>query len=136
MTFGPMPLDDALGAVSAMPALIATAACAGVESAFTGITIEFSSRDDRQPGPAPHRARVHHLGLVEARPIEAAIFGWYLPFGIVTPAAWVAMCATRYLHEFGASTEDFARVAVAGRGMPPPIPAAWFHGKPITLADH
>src|SRR4029453_18188204 len=31
---------------------------------------------------------------------EAAVFGWYLPFGLVTPAAWVAMCATRYMHEF------------------------------------
>ena len=67
---------------------------------------------------------------------EAAVFGWYLPFGLVTPAAWVAMCATRYMHEFGATSEDFGRVAVAARRHAATNPAAWFHGKPITLADH
>ena len=67
---------------------------------------------------------------------EAAVFCWYLPFGLVTPAAWVAMCATRYMHEFGATSEDFGRVAVAARRHAATNPAAWFHGKPITLADH
>jgi acetyl-CoA acetyltransferase len=46
---------------------------------------------------------------------EAAVFAWYLPFGLVTPAGWVAMSATRYMHEFGATSEDFGRVAVAAR---------------------
>jgi acetyl-CoA acetyltransferase len=64
------------------------------------------------------------------------VFGWYLPFGLVTPVAWVAMCATRYMHEFGATSEDFGRVAVAARRHAATNPAAWFHGKPITLADH
>src|SRR5262245_39066648 len=67
---------------------------------------------------------------------SAAVFGWYLPFGLVTPAAWVAMCATRYMHEFGATSEDFGCVAVAARRHAATNPAAWFHGKPITLADH
>src|SRR5262245_50686560 len=67
---------------------------------------------------------------------EAAMFGWYLPFGLVTPAGWVAMCATRYMHEFGATSEDFGRVAVAARRHAATNPAAWFHGRPITLADH
>jgi acetyl-CoA acetyltransferase len=67
---------------------------------------------------------------------EAAVFCWYLPFGLVTPAAWVAMCATRYMHEFGATSEDFGRVAVAARRHAATNPAAWFHGRPITLADH
>jgi len=67
---------------------------------------------------------------------EAAVFGWYLPYGLVTPAGWVAMCATRYMHEFGATSEDFGRVAVAARRHAATNPAAWFHQKPITLADH
>src|SRR5262249_46458863 len=46
---------------------------------------------------------------------EAAVFGWSLPFGLVTPGGWVAMCAMRYMHEFGATSEDFGRVAVAAR---------------------
>src|SRR4029453_6007664 len=62
-----------------------------------------------------------------------AVFGWYLPFGLVTPAGWVAMCATRYMHEFGAISEDFGRVAVAARRHAATNPAAWFHGKPTSL---
>jgi acetyl-CoA acetyltransferase len=46
------------------------------------------------------------------------------------------MIATRYMHEFGASSEDFGRVAVASRRHAATNPAAWFYGKPITLADH
>src|SRR5215813_3096463 len=46
------------------------------------------------------------------------------------------MCATRYMHEFGATSEDFGRVAVAARQHAATSPAACFHGKPITLADH
>ena len=46
---------------------------------------------------------------------ENAHFSWYAPFGLLTPAQWVAMFATRYMHEFGATSEDFGRVAVADR---------------------
>jgi hypothetical protein len=66
----------------------------------------------------------------------AATYAWDLPFGLVPPAAWVAMCTTRYMHEFGATSEDFGRVAVAARRQAATNPAAWFHGKPITLTDH
>jgi 17-hydroxy-3-oxo-4-pregnene-20-carboxyl-CoA lyase len=67
---------------------------------------------------------------------EVAGLGWYLPFGLVTPAGWVAMFATRYMHEFGATSEDFGRVAVADRRHAATNPAAWFYQRPITLADH
>ncbi len=67
---------------------------------------------------------------------DSAHFGWYAPFGLLTPAAWVAMQAQRYLHDYGASSEDFGRVAVACRRHAATNPQAWFYGKPITLADH
>jgi acetyl-CoA acetyltransferase len=67
---------------------------------------------------------------------EVAHFGWYLPFGLHTPASWVAMCAQRYLHEYGATTEDFGRVAVSARRFAATNPAAFFHGRAITLEDH
>ncbi|HXM58236.1 MAG TPA: lipid-transfer protein [Candidatus Dormibacteraeota bacterium] len=72
--------------------------------------------------PAPTADRVH--------------WSWYAPFGLVTPAHWVAMFARRYMHEFGATSEDFGRVTVADRRHAATNPAAWFHGRPITLADH
>ncbi|HXW31556.1 MAG TPA: lipid-transfer protein [Acidimicrobiales bacterium] len=67
---------------------------------------------------------------------ESAQFAWYAPQGLLTPASWVAMFAQRYLHDTGATSEDFGRVAVADRTYAATNPAAWFYGKPITLADH
>ncbi|MER7362159.1 lipid-transfer protein [Nonomuraea wenchangensis] len=61
---------------------------------------------------------------------------WHVPFGLMTPAAWVAMFARRYMHTFGATSEDFGRVAVAMRRHAATNPAAWFHGRPITLEEH
>jgi acetyl-CoA acetyltransferase len=61
---------------------------------------------------------------------------WTYPMGLGTPAATVAMFARRYMHEYGATSEDFGRVAVADRKHAANNPNAWFYGKPITLADH
>ncbi|QDQ98813.1 lipid-transfer protein [Tomitella fengzijianii] len=67
---------------------------------------------------------------------RAANYAWYLPYGLLTPASWVAMFARRYMHVAGATSEDFGRVAVADRKHAATNPKAWFHGKPISLADH
>ncbi|MEU4410886.1 lipid-transfer protein [Streptosporangium sp. NPDC023963] len=61
---------------------------------------------------------------------------WHVPYGLMTPAAWVAMFARRYMHAYGATSEDFGRVAVAMRRHASTNPAAWFHGRPITLEEH
>lgn len=63
-------------------------------------------------------------------------YGWYMPHGFHTPAAWVGMFGRRYMHEFGATSEDFGRVAVAARDFAATNPAAFFYGKPITLEEH
>ena len=67
---------------------------------------------------------------------ERIHYGWYFPFGLTTPAGWVAMFAQRYMHAFGATSEDLGRVSVAHRAFAATNPTAWFYGKPITLADH
>ncbi|MER6633571.1 lipid-transfer protein [Streptomyces sp. NPDC000987] len=67
---------------------------------------------------------------------DRAAYSWMTPFGLNTPAQWVAMFARRYMHEYGAAGEDFGRVAVLDRKHAANNPAAWFHGRPITLADH
>jgi acetyl-CoA acetyltransferase len=67
---------------------------------------------------------------------ETSHFSFYLPFGLATPAQWVAMAARRYMHETGATSEDFGRVAVAARRHAATNPAAWFFGRPITLEEH
>ncbi|WP_072686890.1 lipid-transfer protein [Rhodococcus marinonascens] len=58
------------------------------------------------------------------------------PHGLSTPAAFVAMVAQRYMHEYGATSEDFGRVAVTDRKHAANNPDAFFYGKPITLEDH
>jgi acetyl-CoA acetyltransferase len=67
---------------------------------------------------------------------EGAALGWSLPFGLLTPASWVAMATQRYLHMYGLRPEAFGHVAVADRRHAANNPAAYFYTKPITLADH
>ncbi|MFD9666444.1 lipid-transfer protein [Rhodococcus sp. NPDC059968] len=67
---------------------------------------------------------------------DRAAYAWLTPQGLSTPAQWVAMFARRYMHRYGATSEDFGRVAVVARKHAADNPAAWFHGRPITLDDH
>jgi acetyl-CoA acetyltransferase len=75
-------------------------------------------------------------GFASTPTFDNVNYGWYMPHGFHTPAAWVGMFARRYMHTFGATSEDFGRVAVAVRDFAATNPAAFFHGKPITLAEH
>jgi len=63
-------------------------------------------------------------------------YSWILPFGLSTPASWVAMFTQRYMHEYGASSEDLGRVAVADRRHAATNPDAFFYQQPITLDEH
>ena len=83
----------------------------------------------------------HRFGQVSraavAAPTSAGVDnGWHYPMGLGTPAATVAMIARRYMHEYGATSEDFGLVAVADRRHAAVNPRAWFYQRPITLADH
>jgi acetyl-CoA acetyltransferase len=75
-------------------------------------------------------------GLAGAPTSSGVDAGWSYPMGLSTPAGWVAMVAQRYMHVYGATSEDFGRVAVADRKHAATNPAAFFHGRPITLAEH
>jgi len=60
----------------------------------------------------------------------------YGPYGLLTPASWVALHARRYMHEYGVTNEDFGRISVVDRKHAATNPAAWFYQRPITLAEH
>ncbi len=75
-------------------------------------------------------------GFASTPIFENVNYGWYMPYGFHTPAAWVGMFARRYMHTYGATSEDFGRVAVAARDFAATNPAAFFYGKPITLEEH
>jgi acetyl-CoA acetyltransferase len=72
-------------------------------------------------------------GAMAASPLWLAP---YLPFGLATPAAWVALQAQRYMSTYGVTNADFGRIAVVARFHASTNPAAWFHRRPITLEDH
>ena len=76
------------------------------------------------------------LSDLEASTAEGTRYSWVSPWGLRTPAAWVAMFAQRYLHKYGASTEAFGHVAVADRRHAATNPKAHFYRRPITLEDH
>jgi acetyl-CoA acetyltransferase len=61
---------------------------------------------------------------------------WYAPFGLMTPAAWVALYARRYMDTYGVTNEDFGRIAVVDRLHAATTPDAWFFERPITMEDH
>ena len=89
----------------------------------------FNERSGRRFGQGPPPDKV-------AVTTENEYRSWVNPHGLLTPAQQTAMVAQRYLHEYGASSEDFGRVSVLARKHAANNPQAWFHGQPITLADH
>jgi acetyl-CoA acetyltransferase len=61
---------------------------------------------------------------------------WYAPYGLLTPASWVALHARRYMHQYGVTNADFAPVAVVDRKHAATNPGAWFYERPITIEEH
>ena len=72
-------------------------------------------------------------GLVTSYAIDNS---WTAPFGMATPASFMAQSARRYLHQYGATSEDFGRQAVVQRAYANKNPNAFFHDRPLTLDDH
>ncbi len=72
-------------------------------------------------------------GAITAMPLWLS---WYAPYGLLTPASWVALHAQRYMHEYGVTNEDFGRIAVVDRMHAATNPDAWFYERPITIEDH
>jgi acetyl-CoA acetyltransferase len=61
---------------------------------------------------------------------------WINPYGLLTPAQQEAFLARRYMHKYGATSEDFGRVSVLSRKHAANNPKAWFYQRPITLEEH
>ncbi|MFD9660023.1 lipid-transfer protein [Rhodococcus sp. NPDC059968] len=77
-----------------------------------------------------------NFGLVQQVNSSGTDNAFSYPHGLSTPAAFVAMVAQRYMHEYGATSADFGRIAVTDRKHAATNPNAFFYGKPITLDDH
>ena len=63
-------------------------------------------------------------------------WSWYMVYGMLTPASWIAAFTTRYMHEYGATSEDLGRIAIAQRKFALNNPNAAGYGKPLTMDDY
>ena len=63
-------------------------------------------------------------------------WSYYMPFGLMTPASWVALFTQRYMHQTGCKPEDLAQVCITQREHAVKNPAAFFYEKPLSLDDY
>src|SRR6266700_5492337 len=61
---------------------------------------------------------------------------WSRPFGVLRPVDEIALLTRRYMHEFGATREHLANVAVAFRKHANRNPAATMGEKPLSRAQY
>jgi acetyl-CoA acetyltransferase len=61
---------------------------------------------------------------------------WSRPFGLLRPVDEIAMLARRYMHEFGATREHFANVALAFRKHANRNPNATMYEKQLTREEY
>jgi acetyl-CoA acetyltransferase len=75
-----------------------------------------------------------------ARPLGANQVGidssLYRTFGLSTPASFIGMVASRYMHRYGARSSDFGAVTVSARRHAATNPLAYFYERPITIEEH
>jgi len=67
---------------------------------------------------------------------SAIHYGWYMPYGLLTPASWVAMFTQRYMHISDCTKDSLYEVAQTTRNYAVNNPAAFFYQQPMTRADY
>jgi acetyl-CoA acetyltransferase len=67
---------------------------------------------------------------------DNVLFAYLGAQGLQTPAAMIALTMRRYMHETGATSEDFAHVSIAARRHAATNPTAFFYNRPITREEY
>ncbi|KAA0232263.1 MAG: lipid-transfer protein [Actinobacteria bacterium] len=63
-------------------------------------------------------------------------YGYYFPFGFLTPLAWAGMYAKRWMHEYGIDPDQLGWYSVVLRENALRNPKAVFNDRPMTHADY
>lgn len=63
-------------------------------------------------------------------------WGMYMPYGLLTPAAWVGMFAQRYIHKYGIKDGDFFPIAQVNRENANRNPHALFYERKLTYEEY
>ncbi len=107
-----------------------TQAAAAVATGLAEVVVAYRAFNERS-------GNRYGTGRAEWAPsAEGVSWGWYLPYGFMTPASWVAMVTQRYLHTYGHKPEDLGHVSVLARTYAATNPKAMMYERPITLQDH
>ena len=67
---------------------------------------------------------------------DAIHWGWYMPYGLLTPASWVAMFTQRWMHNMGVTKDALFEVAHSTREYAVNNPNAFFHGRSFDRAEY
>src|SRR6185436_17037474 len=57
-------------------------------------------------------------------------------YGAMQAMSFHSMLARRHMHEFGTTSRQLGAIAVAAREWANLNPAAYMHGRPMTIEDH
>jgi acetyl-CoA acetyltransferase len=63
-------------------------------------------------------------------------WSWYMPFGLFTPASWIALQAKLYMERYGATSEHLAHVAITQRAHAQNNPSAAMQGRTMDMDDY
>lgn len=63
-------------------------------------------------------------------------YGYYFPFGLLTPLSWASMYARRWIYEYDIDPDDIGWYSVVLREYAVKNPAAIFYERPITIDDY
>ncbi len=63
-------------------------------------------------------------------------WGWYTPYGLMTPASWVAMYTQRYMHLAKDVQDAMFEIAYTQRQYAAKNPAAFFYERPFDRAEY
>ncbi len=67
---------------------------------------------------------------------DAIHWGWYMPYGLLTPASWVAMFTQRWMHLTGITKDALFEVAQSTREYGANNPQAFFHGQTFDREEY
>jgi acetyl-CoA acetyltransferase len=87
-------------------------------------------------GYSAQRVSLTSEGAIAPHPVMRHIDEFERPFGNTVASQWFAHAARRHMHEFGTTSEDFGRIAVACRKHANANPRALMFEKPMTLDQH
>lgn len=87
-------------------------------------------------GYSSQRVSLTSEGAIAPHPVMRHVDEFERPFGNTVASQWFAQAARRHMHEFGTTSEDFGRIAVAIRKHANLNPRALMFEKTMTLEQH